>query len=153
MTKFITVMTIFGLLALNAQAQTAPSGASRLMQHAKAINEIRLIVKDMDSIYDKSTGQVRASRDQVEKINMRTVAVINEYCVKMEAQLQHKPEVLAVKQQDREDQIKLREGLLDTTSPEARSTQANFVRGYETVKYCLGISGLVSGLIRSEISQ
>lgn len=147
MTKFLTVMTIFGLFAFKSYGLNIDD----LKNLAEAIAQFKQSVQTMESVYDK--GVIKADLIALKKINESTTAVLK-YCQVVETKFQAKaPEVLARKQEARNRAIDKAESLLDASDTDLRSAQVDFVRGLETAKYCLGLTSQMAASIRASISQ
>jgi len=147
MTKFLTVMTIFGLFAFKSYGLNMDD----LKNLAEAIAQFKQSVQQMESVYDK--GQIKADLMALKKINTSTAAVLK-YCQTIETKFQQKaPEVLARKQEARNRAIEKAESLLDASDADLRAAQVDFVRGLETAKYCLGLTSQMAASIRASISQ
>ena len=147
MTKFLTAMTIFGLIAVKSYGLDLDS----LKNLAQAIAQFKQVVQEMEAVVDK--GVIKANLSTLVKINTRTNEVLK-YCQVMETKFQSKaPEVLARKQEARNRAIEKAESLLDASDSELHTAQVDFVRGLETAKYCLGLSSQMAASIRASISQ
>lgn len=147
MTKFLTVMTIFGLIAFKSYGL----GLDSLKNLAQAMTQFKQVIQEMEAVADK--GAIKANLSTLVKMNSRTNEALK-YCQVMEAQFQEKaPEVLARKQEARNRAIEKAESLLDASDTELYSAQVDFVRGLETAKYCLGLSSQMAASIRASISQ
>lgn len=147
MTKFLTVMTIFGLFAFKSYGLNMDD----LKNLAEAIAQFKQSVQQMETVYDK--GVIKADLVALKKINSST-AVVLKYCQVIETKFQAKaPEVLARKQEARNRAIEKAESLLDASDADLRSAQVDFVRGLETAKYCLGLTSQMAASIRASISQ
>lgn len=147
MTKFLTVMTIFGLFAFKSYGLDM----NDLKNLAEAIAHFKQSVQTMESVYDK--GVIKADLAALKKINANTAAVLK-YCQVIETKFQAKaPEVLARKQDARNRAIEKSESLLDASDADLRAAQVDFVRGLETAKYCLGLTSQMAASIRASISQ
>lgn len=147
MTKFLTVMTIFGLLAFKSYALDL----NDLKNLAEAITQFKQSIQEMESVYEK--GQIKANLVTLKKINVHTTEILK-YCQVIETRFQAKaPEVLGRKQEARNRAIEKAESLLDASDAELRAAQVDFVRGLETTKYCLGLTSQMAASIRASISQ
>lgn len=147
MTKFLTVMTIFGLLAFKSYGLDM----NDLKNLAEAIAQFKQSVQSMEAVYDK--GVIKADLIALKKINTHTAEVLK-YCQTIEVKFQAKaPEVLSRKQEARNRAIEKAESLLDATDADLRAAQVDFIRGLETAKYCLGLTSQMAASIRASISQ
>ncbi len=147
MTKFLTVMTIFGLFAFKSYGLNIDD----LKNLAEAIAQFKQSVQTMEAVYDK--GVIKADLVALKKINSNTAAVLK-YCQVIETKFQAKaPEVLARKQEARNRAIEKSESLLDASDADLRAAQVDFVRSLETAKYCLGLTSQMAASIRASISQ
>lgn len=147
MTKFLTVMTIFGLFSFKGYAVDLDS----LQNLGQAITQFKQVVQEMESINDK--GVIKTDLARLTKINGRAAEALK-YCQAMETKFQQKaPEVLARRQEARNRAIEKAESLLDANDTDLRMAQVDFVRGLETAKYCLGLSSQMAASIRASISQ
>ncbi|MES2803226.1 MAG: hypothetical protein V4654_12085 [Bdellovibrionota bacterium] len=147
MTKFLTVMTIFGLFAFKSYALDL----NDLKNLAEATAQFKQSVQEMEAVYDK--GVIKADIIELKKINAHTTEVLK-YCQVIETKFQQKaPEVLTRKQEARNRAIEKAESLLDAADTDLRSAQVDFIKGLETAKYCLGLTSQMAASIRASISQ
>ncbi|AZZ36626.1 hypothetical protein CIK05_07430 [Bdellovibrio sp. qaytius] len=144
MTKFLTVMTILGLVAFKSYGADLQSLAQKMEQ----FKQVKQTIQEMESVYDN--GSIKLNVKNLRELNDRAMQSLGS-CQKTEAEFQAKaPEVLSNKITGRERAFNQAKSLLDTRNDaDMRTAQENFVRVLVTAKYCLG---LTSQIVSSEVS-
>lgn len=141
MTKFMTVMTVFGVFALNCYANDMAS----LQNISMTISQFRGIVTQLEPAYNK--GQIKGNAIALNRLNQKASETLRS-CEVVEYNFQEKaPEILARKQEARNRAILKAESLLDATDATLRMEQMSLVRNLENAKYCLGLTGHVRASI------
>lgn len=145
MTKFLTALTIIGLVAFKSFA-----GFDGLQNLAEAIAQFKQVITEMEVIYNK--GAIQGNLIVIKKMNARTAEVLK-YCQVIEDKFAQKaPDVLSRKQEAKNRAIEKAESLLDASDVELRAAQVELVRNLETTKYCLGLTSQLHTAIRASIS-
>lgn len=149
MTRFMTVVTIFGLLIGFQSQKSYGSDLTSLQNITQTFTQFRQVVNELDTTYNN--GQIKGDVSTLDKINVRAMETLK-FCHVVEGKFQERaPEVLARKQDIRNRAIEKGQSLLDTADVNLKASQALFIANLETAKYCLGLTGQVRASIAQKL--